>query len=215
MSGIASTGLISGIDSASLIDQLIQIQSRPRLLAEQRVIQLQAQQAAYLDLNNALNGLESASNAFRLRNSFDRNTVTSTDEDALSATASIASRAGSFSVKVDRLVSTQQLLSGGFADRDTSPFGATSLTFEPEDARLEQDISLSELNGGLGIKRGRVSVTDDLGATVQVDLSRVGTVNELLDTINETAGLNVTARLTDSGFELVGATAVTDADGRG
>jgi flagellar capping protein FliD len=55
MSGITTgTGVFSGIDSRSLIDQLLAVEARPRALAQQRVAQLQQQQTAYLDINTRL-----------------------------------------------------------------------------------------------------------------------------------------------------------------
>ena len=48
MSGITSTvGLISGIDTGSLIEQLLQIEARPRTLAQQRLVQSNAFRALF------------------------------------------------------------------------------------------------------------------------------------------------------------------------
>ena len=64
MSGITSgTGLISGINTGALIDQLIAIEARPRTLIQQRIAQLQAQQAAYLSINSNLGALRTAAEA--------------------------------------------------------------------------------------------------------------------------------------------------------
>ena len=46
MGGISSGGLISGIDTQALINSLIQVAARPRTLAQNRLLQLQSQQAA-------------------------------------------------------------------------------------------------------------------------------------------------------------------------
>ncbi|MEL7484129.1 MAG: flagellar cap protein FliD N-terminal domain-containing protein, partial [Planctomycetota bacterium] len=68
MSGITSgIGLVSGIDTASLIQQLLAVESRPQQLAQVRLAQLQSQQAAFLDINTRLGGLQSAARSFRSR----------------------------------------------------------------------------------------------------------------------------------------------------
>ena len=41
--------------------------------------------------------------------------------------------------------------------------GATSFTFEGAQARLDRDVSLADLNGGQGIARGKISITDSAG----------------------------------------------------
>ncbi len=215
MSGITTgTGLFSGIDTASLIEQLLAISARPRQLAQQRMVQLQVKQSAILDINTALSGLKTAAAAFRTNNPFDKRTASSTDIDVMTASASKTASPGSYSFIVDRLVSTQQMLSRGFADLDISGQSAGTWSFEPEEARLDRDLSLSTLNGGLGIERGKITITDSNGDTAEVDLSRVATVNEVLDAINSTGGIDVTASVEGDRFVLNGATSVVSQTGR-
>ena len=138
MGGISSTGLISGIDSASLIEQLLALKRRPIVLAQQRQFQLTQQQAGLTAISGRLSTLQSAANGFRIDRVFDSRRATSSDEDVLTASASPDAQPGTYGVLVDRLVSTQQRLSRGFVDRDTSPFGIPSLTFESEKARVDR-----------------------------------------------------------------------------
>ena len=209
MGGISSGGLISGIDTQSLIDSLIQVAARPRTLAQGRLFQLQSQQAAYLSLNTRLGSLRDAAASFRTDNTFKAKLATSTNSDVLSATASIGAQPGSYSFIVDRLVSTQQQLSRGFQDTDTSAVGASSFTFESALGRVDRDLSLNALNDGDGVVRGTIRIND--GSTIaEVDLSRAGTVGEVLDAINN-SGLDVTARVRDGSFVIEGATTVTNA----
>ncbi|MFI4892412.1 MAG: flagellar filament capping protein FliD, partial [Phycisphaerales bacterium JB058] len=197
MSGITSTvGLISGIDTGSLIEQLLQIEARPRTLAQQRLVQLQTQQAAYLDINTRLGALRTASSTFRTDNVFSTSKVTSSDDALMTATASTSAQPGSYQFIVDRLVTTQQMLSKGFSDRDASPLGATSFTFESEKARLDSDVGLSDLNGGAGVRRGTFNITDSTGATAEIDLSKAAKVSEVLDAINN-AGIGVEASVVE------------------
>ena len=51
MSITTGVGLISGIDTASLIDQLIALESRPKLFMQARIAALTSQQASLLDIN--------------------------------------------------------------------------------------------------------------------------------------------------------------------
>ncbi len=206
-------GLFSGIDTGSLIDQLLSVAARPRQLVEQRMIQLQVRQSAYLDLNTALNSLRSASSVFRTGSTFDTKQATSSDLDALVASASKSAAPGSYSFVVDRLVSTQQMLSRGFADFDTTGQNAGTWTFEPEEARLDRDVALAALNGGEGIDRGVIIIEDADGDQAEIDLSRVASVNEVLDAINAATGIDVTATVNGDRFELEGAVSVTSEAG--
>ena len=199
MSGISlGTGLASGIDTRTLINQLLSLESRPAVLIQRRLINLQGQQAAYLDINSRLSALKTAADSFRIQNIFDTKRAASSDEDVLTATASGAAATGSYSFTVDRLVSSQQVLTRGFADRDTSAIGASSFTFESAAARLDRDIALSDLNGGDGIQRGAITLTQG-AQSVEVDLSRAATVQDVLDALNDT-GLDIQAEATGNGI---------------
>ncbi|MEM1329273.1 MAG: flagellar filament capping protein FliD [Planctomycetota bacterium] len=200
MSITSSVGIFSGIDTANLIDQLLQIEARPRFQFQARIQSLQVQQSAYLDINSRLRSLQDAAAAFRNNSIFDQKITSVSDEDSIGATATGATPRGSYLFQVDRLVTTQNMLSRGFSDRDQSAFGASSFTFESDAARLEQDVELSSLNGGDGIRRGSILLTVD-GDTRTIDLSRAASVNDVLDAINE-SGLNVTATADDGSFVL-------------
>lgn len=208
MGGISTgVGIFSGIDTGSLIEQLIASQSRPQILASQRLVQLQSQKSAYLDLNSRLNALKTAAAAFRTGNAFDVKKAVSSDEDVLTATASGSAINGTYNFIVDRLTTTQQLLSRGFADRDSTAVGLSELTFEGVEARLDRDTALADLNNGDGISRGKIKLNN-----VEVDLSRVETVGELLDEINN-AGTGATASVSNGSITLEGVTSLSNVTG--
>lgn len=199
MSGISTgTGLISGIDTASLIEQLLAIEARPKQLAQQRLVNLKAQQTGLLDISSRLAALKSAATAFRLDSLFGASLAASSNSDVITATAAPNAAVGTYSFIVNRLVSTQQILSRGFADQDSTSIGEGSLTLESHLARLSRDTDLSELKGGQGIDRGKIVITSQNNGSVTVDLSTVGTVQELLTQINSQASsLGVSARIKD------------------
>ncbi len=207
MGGITSgVGLFSGIDSGSLIEQLLQIESRPKVLAQTRLIQLQGQQAAYLDINTRLSAIQNLAKAFRTDNIFKNKQAIVSNESILTATASQNALPGTYDFVVNRLVSTQQNLSRGFPS-DTGAAGITSLTFEGAEARLDRETSLSDLNNGDGITRGKITVNG-----TEVDLSTVGTVSEVLQKFNSISG--VSARVEDNKFVVTGLDSIENAEGR-
>ncbi|MEX0876818.1 MAG: flagellar filament capping protein FliD [Phycisphaerales bacterium] len=209
MGGITTgIGIFSGIDSASLIDQLITAQSNPLVLAQRRVIQLNQQQAAYLDINSRMSNFKTAAAAFRVNDIFSSRTTSTNNESVLTANATGNAVPGSYNFVVDRLVSTQQMLSRGFSDLDSSPVGIGSLTFESPAARLDADTALADLNDGDGIVRGKITVNG-----TEVDLSRAGTVQEVLDAISDVPGVN--ARVENDKFVLTGVTSISQQSGSG
>ena len=207
MGGITTgVGLFSGIDTGSLIEQLLAIESRPKVLAQTRLIQLQSQQAAYLDINSRLSAIENLAKAFRTDNIFKNKKALVSNESILSANASQDALPGTYDFIVNRLVSTQQMLSRGFATSDAAA-GLSSLTFEGAEARLDRDTSLADLNNGNGIVRGKINVNG-----TEVDLSTVGSVSEVLDALNSVTG--VSARVENDKFVIDGVTSISDVGGR-
>ncbi|MBL8760648.1 MAG: flagellar filament capping protein FliD [Phycisphaerae bacterium] len=201
MSGVTSgVGLFSGIDRNSIIAQLLALEARPRTQAQARMVQFQAINAAYLDLSSRMQALKSAANTIRTKNVFGSAGATSSDDSVLTGTASADAAVGSYTFIVDRLVSTQQRLSKGFADKSTTGLGATSFSFESGKARLDREMSLSELNDGKGVERGKIVITDSLGNAATIDLSKAATVNDVLEAINGNGVAKVSASVQDGKF---------------
>ncbi|MFA6046728.1 MAG: flagellar filament capping protein FliD, partial [Phycisphaerales bacterium] len=184
--------------------------SGPKTLAQGRKQELQFQQAAYLDINTRLSALRDAAKAFRENKTFQSKAASTTNSDAIKVSADNNASPGTYTFIVDRLVTTQQALSRGFANRDASPLGATAFTFEGSEARLDRDVNLSDLNNGEGVSRGKIVVTDRAGGVSTIDLSRTTTVNEVLEAINTNTGnARVTASVQDGKFVVKDASAGT------
>lgn len=210
MSGISSgVGLISGINSSQIIDQLLAIDARPKTLIQRRVAQLQQQQAGILDLTSKLSALKTAAGKFNTLNVFKSRAATVSNADVLSATASAGASVGSYTFLVDRTVSTQQLLSRAFSDRTSTSIGATSLTVESPRARLDSDTELAQLNGGSGVSRGKIVITDRAGNSATIDLTRAASVSEVLRAINTNGNARVTASVDGGKFVLTDNTSGT------
>lgn len=200
MSGItSSTGLFSGINSSQIIEQLLGIEAAPRTGFQQRVAQFQLQQTSYLDLNSRLSSLKAFAKIFKDSKTFQAKAASTSNDKVLTAAASAGAAPGTYSFIVDRLVSSQQFLSKGFASKDAAQ-GATSIVVESAQARLDKDISLSDLNGGAGIARGKFTITDSGGRVATIDLTKAATVEDVLSAINNNGTAVVTASVLDGRF---------------
>ncbi len=197
MGGISTgVGIFSGINTQQLIGQLLALEARPKLIFQKRIVQLQGQQAGYLDINSKLSALKEAASSLRLNNSFQTKKAVSSDPDVLTATAATSAAPGTFQFIVDRLVSSQQLLSRGFASQ-TLGLNAGSFTFESGAARLDRDARLADLHAGAGVTRGKIVITETGGGSATIDLSKAATIGEAVDAINAASGIDITARIED------------------
>ncbi len=197
MSGISSgIGLLSGINSANLIDQLIAIERRPVDRLERRITQLDAVKTAFLGLSARLLAMRNTGVRFGDVSFFNALTAKSSNENVLTVTAQRGAAPGTYAFRVHALATNHQVVSRGFADADTTPVGSGTMTFEGVRARVNPSTELSTLNGGDGVRRGVIRITDRGGASADIDLSFVQTIDDVLRAINSADGVDVRARVT-------------------
>ncbi|MCC7146828.1 MAG: flagellar filament capping protein FliD [Phycisphaeraceae bacterium] len=201
----SGVGLISGINHKDLIDQLMAIESRPKTIIEKHNATLQAQQVAFQAINAKLLGLKSTMSDLATLNTFRATTATSSDESVLTVKTTTSTTPGSYRFTVDRLVSSQQTITSGFADTNTTPLAASTLSFETTAARLDRQTNLDELTmvGEDGFVRGSIRVTDRSGSSAVIDLSKAITVDDVLTAISNASGVKVTARVAGDKLEIV------------
>lgn len=201
MSGISSgIGLISGIDRSSLIDQLMAIEARPVTLLQARLQRLDIQRTAYLGISANLLSVQNSASRFSNLSFFRQFLANSSDESVATATAGEDAAPGSYSFRVHSLVSSHAVVSRGFADSDTTPVGAGTLTFESMRARVAPDTELDSLNSGEGVRRGVIRITDRTGAREDIDLSFALTVTDVLEAINSATDIQVKATVSGDGI---------------
>lgn len=197
MSGISTgVGLISGINTAQLIEQLMAIEARPVTNLQARGKAIDAQRAAFLSISAQILAVQNAASKFKKISFFRRFASKSSDENVISAVAGESATVGSTTLRVHSLVTTHALASRGFADADRTPIGIGSLHLESAAARVDKSTDLDELIGGRGVRRGTITITDRSGASADVDLSMAFTVSDVLEAINSNTKVNVRAYVT-------------------
>jgi len=113
-------GLVSGLDTTSIISglQKIQQQQLDRLAAKQT--NLQAHQTAFKNVESRLLSLRADVGVLsrNVANPLTQLSVTASDSDAISATAGSAAVAGNYRLTVESTAQAHQVASQGFADAD-------------------------------------------------------------------------------------------------
>jgi flagellar hook-associated protein 2 len=116
MSGtFSSGGLITGIDSATMIAQLMQIERRPVLRMQDRISALEEQQTAIRGVRTTLQTLRNRAQDFRFNNIFNAYQSTSSKPETLtSSVTGSAPVTGSFAINVTQLATATESVSSGF-----------------------------------------------------------------------------------------------------
>ncbi len=196
MSSISSgVGLVSGLPINDIVDSLIAVQRRPITIMQSRLQELTQRRTALLGLSARLLAIRTSSIRFGDASFFTSSAANSSDESSVLATAGRGAAVGQFTFTVRNLAAAHQVISGGFATADETPVGAGTLTIESAVARVDQSTPLSLLNGGAGVRAGRLRITDQAGNAADVDLTAAATVRDVLDAINTQTSANVRARV--------------------
>ena len=195
-------GLASGINSQSIIDQLMTIEQRPKVNLHNRMELQNRKKSAYTDLQLKLTSLRLFGTSIKKPQTFRAASVNSSDEGVVTGTASTGAAAGSYRLSVARLVSSQQAISKSFSDFDTTRVGAGSMTIELGGGDLNTPTRLDDLNGGDGIRRGQFRITDRSGASTIIDTSDAVTIEDVLKKINTSVDVSVKASVSNNAIVL-------------
>jgi flagellar hook-associated protein 2 len=197
----SSVGLVTGINIQDTVDKLMSIagQSKDNLTA--RTQTLSNEKLAVTQLTSLLVAFQFESNQLGKPDVFNSRTITSSDQDALTAAVSTDGNpaVGSYVFTPVQTASSQQLLSQTYGA--TEAIGAGSLTFGTG-GFVDPGISLDELNSGAGVQRGKIRITDRSGATGVIDLSYARTVDDVLNAINGNTDISVSATAVGDSFKL-------------
>jgi flagellar hook-associated protein 2 len=188
-------GLVSGINSKDIIDQLIALESRPKVNLLTRIDTENKKKLAFTDIQTRLTNVRLFGTSIKKPQTFRAADVKSTDENVVTGTASSGAAAGSYRMSVARLVTSQQAVSRGFADFNSTPVGAGTMTLELGGGEINTPTRLEELNGGDGIRRGQFRIQDRSGKSTVIDATDAVTLDDIIKKINTSLDVNVKAQI--------------------
>lgn len=189
-------GLMTGIDIQGLVTQLMAIEARPRDLVTARIEKLGVERAAMMQLQARVMTVQLAAANFNKENVFQQNTVTFSNEDVLTATATRFATEGSYRFTVKRLASKHHFVSRSYSSPDVG-IGTGSFSFEIGQGQLNRPTDINFLNGQNGIQNGAILITDRAGNSSKIDLTTSLTMQDILDQINANSTVNVTATVSN------------------
>lgn len=196
----SSVGLVTGIQIDDTVTKLMELNSVPRKRLAARTDTLTKEQTAITTLTTLIIGVQLTTDRFSQSSLFNATKVTSSKSDVLSATSTGTPKTGTYSFVPVRQASSQQLTSSLFAATDQT-LSAGTITINTG-GFLDESVQLDQLNGGAGVARGTIKITDRSGTSKEVDLKFAETASDVVDAINAVDGLSVVAKLDGDQFVL-------------
>jgi flagellar hook-associated protein 2 len=206
----SSVGLITGIPIAETIEKLMSLEAAPKDRLSARQTALKTEQTAIVDLTTLVVGLQLTGKGLGRVELFKTKSASVSNSNLLSATVTGAPSLGNYTVNPVRQVQTQQTLSSAIASK-TAALGAGTITIG-QCGIVDEGVSLDTLNGGQGVQRGKIKVTDRSGATATIDLRFAQTIDDVLIAINSNSDISVNATASGDSIELTDLTGQTSAN---
>ena len=134
ISGIASSGLMSGLDVYGLVDQILEIDRRPITVLQSRQSDYELEIAAVLNLSTKLSSyktsLETLNDSEKYNTKSASVTKTSSGSELLTVSASSTATGGSYSINVNQLAAANRKASQGWVDQNSTAIASSTGSFK-------------------------------------------------------------------------------------
>ncbi|MCK6572158.1 flagellar filament capping protein FliD [Myxococcota bacterium] len=130
MAGLSVGGLASGLDTDSLINQLLALEQRSILQIQRKIAFAAQKQQAYQDLDGRLNSLRGAVRNLNDDSLFRSTSASSSNESLVTVSASKDAAVGTHSIQVLQVATKHQMAAQGFADTSSTGIAAAAGTFK-------------------------------------------------------------------------------------
>jgi flagellar hook-associated protein 2 len=197
-------GLVSGLDTQSLISKLMELERRPIQLLESREKAFNVKLSAYGGIKSALSGLQSAAEDLAEADSFAATAVTSSNEDILTVSGSSDAEPGNYSIKVNSLAQAHAVRTSAFAGGD-DVIGTGTISIQVGTATAV-NITIDDTNKTLS---GIAQAVNDADAGVSASVIDDGAGNFYLSLLADETGADNTISVTITDDDAVN----TDASG--
>ncbi|MBX3421467.1 MAG: flagellar filament capping protein FliD [Pirellulaceae bacterium] len=196
----SSVGLITGVPIEETVNQLMQINALPRNRLSNRNAELTKEQTAITTLTTLVIGVQLSGDRLGQASLFNSAKVTSSKPETIAARSTGTAALGNYSFIPVRQAQSQQLTSSLFASSQHK-LSAGDITIHTG-GFLDQSANLDQLNGGRGVERGMIRITNRAGTSREIDLRFVQTAADVVTAINSAEGLSVVAKINGGQFEL-------------
>ncbi|PUU87117.1 flagellar filament capping protein FliD, partial [Halanaerobium sp.] len=147
MSDLSLGGLATGMDTDSIINQLVQLEQRPIINYQQEISELEQTKGAWRDVNSRLDRLEDRTTDLKFAATYNSRSSSSSNSDVVTATATSDADEANYSVTVNSVATSQRIAGDRLDDSATAInelAGFTSIAAENNIQVNGADITINE-----------------------------------------------------------------------
>ncbi len=200
MPGTSSiNGIISGLSTDEIVSKIMEVARQPVTRLTTQQTDLTQKLTAWQEFNTRLLALQTKATVIASPLTFASNSVTSSDDDIITGTATTSAATGTYFVNVSKVAQTQQLSSQGFANI-TDVVGTGTVHFTIDDGTTF-DVTVDGNNNSLAGLRDAINKADKGVSAVIINSGDPATPYKLLVT---TKGSGTGYEMTIDTSELAG-----------
>jgi len=177
MADLSLGGLATGMDTDSIINQLVQLEQRPIYNYQQEISELEQTKGAWRDINSRLDNLENKLTDLKLSSTYNSRTASSSNEDVVTATAANSANEANYDITVNQVATAQRLIGSrkpGFsAAGDVITLNGTDVNISAGDSLSDISSKINDADSGYS-----ASVIDNV---LVIEAEKTGVANALLD----------------------------------
>ncbi len=212
---ITFAGLASGIDSAAIVDELVNLSRLPARRLEERKADTERQISIVAGLSSDLKELSTSSEKFTVATDVRTMAATTSDDTRMTVTSSATATPGTHSLRVSNLASAQTSISTAFPTANAGEAGAGTLSFSVAGAPSVDvvfgtgdslaDIATRITDADAGVRAS--VVFDGVSQRLMVTAKNTGAANSITfsgDTLGLDLGANTLVAANDASFTFNG-----------
>ncbi len=190
---ISSSGIGSGLDVNSIVQQLMQAESRPLTVLASKESSYQSKLSAYGSLSSALSSFQSTIGGLSSLSKFQQLGTTTTDATIATATAGSTAAPGKYDIEVIQRAQAQSISTAGQASTSGAIGAGGSTTLSFQFGTIAGGTLANGLYSAASFEQDAIQPT----GTVTIDSSN-NSLQGIRDAINK-AGMGVTATIVSDG----------------
>ena len=191
-------GLASGLDTASIISQLIELERLPIKNLETQKSSLQKKQDVLRSINTKLNTLKNLAADLKLASFYQTNAATVSDNTVLKATASSSAAAGSYTIEVVQKATQHVVASAKNKDEEVSLSNDGIIKINGKE--ISFSYAVKDENGEIVRKKTWKEMYDDLAT--QINNANAGVKAAVIKVTSNEYQLVLTSEQTGESIEL-------------
>ncbi len=219
VSGVAFDGLASGLETQEILEKLMEIEREPMRRLEGQREEKEAEKGAWEDINAGLSSFDSSLSPLRDDSTFRSRSVSSSNEDLVSARADTDAVEGHYEIEVQEIATNHRIASNRMGSSDEELGIEAELQINGEFVQIEEGDDLIDIRDAVNAADAgvRASVVDhhlvltsqDTGLENFIDLQ----IEEANDQLDELGLLDsASAGVADAGDEYGALTATEEGE---